>query len=138
MKKYRKHIISIAVVVVMFVFALGTSHLVSAELTIINNSSEILKFRITRRPIWNIFEYTEEFTLVEDERITLKTFEDTNTIPYPDRYISSINIYSKEEEIIKEYNINDEENISKLIFQLNEKRKNVWYYFLEITNELLE
>ena len=139
MKKYKTHLISIFIIVIMLIFGLSTTQTAYLELKLANKSSQTLKFRITRQERWQSFEYTEEFTLYEDESIELKKIKDINTMPKPDHYFINIAIYNEGGEIIKEYSkLEGNENLSVLNFNREKKNGSVWYYTLEITDALLE
>ena len=142
MKKLKMHLISIFAIVVMLIFALGTSSPVETELTVINNSSQNLKFRVSR--LWSRSEYTEEFTLQKGRGMILRIIKGMN-VTSPDWYITSVVIYNESGEIIKEFSEEQysEENgysrtVRALNFNFEGKKKGIWYYTLEINDELLE
>ena len=108
MEKIKMHIISFLIIIFMLVFALGTSIAPgSTRLTVINNSSKDIMFRITRQE--NGITYTEEFLLKKEQSINLKEYETYKNWTTPDEYFISLIIYNEDNEIIKEYNKFDNE-----------------------------
>jgi hypothetical protein len=143
MKKIKMHLISIIVIFVMLFFGLATSHTISGELTIINNTENNLIFRITRIEYLSDTEYIENFTLQTGQDIKLKRFEGRNTFANRGLGIISFIIYDENHEIIKEYGIIHYENIPEFNFyrDLERRRRSerrVFYFIFNITDELLE
>ncbi|MCL2721500.1 MAG: hypothetical protein FWD47_09205 [Treponema sp.] len=140
MKKCKAHLLSILIIIVMMVFALSTSaHARNLEITIINNSSQIIIVKIIsylkNEPT------TEDFKLVVGEHISLKS--DGLKRYSESLHIDSITIYNQDGEIIKEYNSgykydDRDENVLERIIKIDREHNRTSYYILEITDELLE
>jgi hypothetical protein len=132
MKKYKIHIISIMVILVMLLFALGTSSGVYGELTVINDTEKNLKFKVVRRDHSSDDGFIEEFALQAGQKNTLNQFYAMNTFANRGLGIQSFIIYNENDEIIKEYEEILFENI------LDRMKKGRHYYNFIITDELLE
>lgn len=137
MKKYKLHFISIFIITIMLIFALGTSPSENIELMLYNNTSQILRLKIARH---QHDEYTENILLLigESKRLN-KFFVGRSWIP-PEELKISIIIYNESNVILKEFN---ENNITELTFITERKRKGGFlggtsYYYLKITDKLLE
>jgi LAS superfamily LD-carboxypeptidase LdcB len=147
MKKFKMHIISIFIIVLMFIFALGTSHEVKTNVTVKNNSSQDLKLKITRHERYDYTDYSEEFMLLMGQDMELRTIKTINKKPNPDEYIISIIIYNENEDIIKEYNKdnknednkNEDNNFDNLfVFIKDRSGKNDRCFYFIINDEILK
>ena len=123
----------------MLIFALSTSHTVSTEVAVKNDSSQNLKLKIIRQDEDNYGYYSEEFTLVKYQTMRLRTIYTRNKRPTPDEYITNIMIYNENGEVLKEYNKINEENLGYL-FDFIEKHsdKNHRDFYFIITDETLK
>jgi hypothetical protein len=139
MKKYKKHIISILLILIMLIFALSTSYGVSTEVIVKNNSSQDLRLKITRYEEYDYNDYSEEFTLKKKQSMRLRTIHTRNKWPNPDKYIKSIIIYNENGDLLKEYNKINEEDFSYLFdFTGDPRNKNNRNFSLVITDEILK
>jgi hypothetical protein len=138
MKKYKKHIISLIIILIMLIFALSTSRSVYGELTVINNTEKKLKFKVIRYDYSSDNEFIEEFALQAGQNINLKTFHGRNTFANNGLGIISFIIYNEDNEIIKEYDNIHYENIPELNFYFKRKEKGIYYYVFNTTDELLK
>jgi hypothetical protein len=113
MKKYKKHIISILLILIMLIFALSTSKgRVDASLTIINNSSQNLKIKILGHG-WGDQKIDEEFTLNIGQEKIIKI--NGHNDYYSTNYIYKISIYNENDEILKTFGNSSENYTSDII-----------------------
>ena len=152
MRKIKVHLISILLIVILSIFALGTSYSVNTELKIINNSSGNLVLKIFSRDYERI-ESPKEYQIKVKKSISIKYHGGRRDQYSPEYYIHSILIYSENGDLIKEFicyteDIENTENIelnnyySEPIFKYIKQRRrslnHTYYYVLEITNKLLK
>jgi len=137
MKKYKKHLISIFLVLMMMLLALSTSYKIRGEFTVINGTENTLKLKITRYDSSNN-DFFEEFILQSGQSIKLKTFDGINTFANHGLGIKSFIIYNENDLIIKEYGEIHHENIPEVNYYLEKTEKSISYYVFNITDELLK
>jgi hypothetical protein len=138
MKRFKLHFISMFIIVLLLLLALGTSYPADTELTIINNSSKDLYIKIGFRDGTSDSSNTEEFMLLIGNKKKLGKFHHTNIPRSPDDDIYCITLFTADRDIIKEYNLFDDEENFKNLFDLEGGDKRTSYYTLNITDELLE
>ena len=128
MKNIKLHLISIMIIILMLLFALGTSYRIYGELTVINNTKNILNLKIVRFDYSSDKEFIEEFTLQSCQNNKLKTFYGMNTFANRGLGIKNFIIYNENNEIIKEYGEIHYENIPELNFYLKKTKRRIYYY----------
>ncbi|MCL2373697.1 MAG: hypothetical protein FWC65_00445 [Treponema sp.] len=141
MKKFKKHIAAIIIIITMQVFSLATSPAYHTEVAIHNNTSQNLRFRVTRYDRHDIDSYVEEFSLLRGDRRRLNTIFTGRTRGFPEEFITSIIILGENNEKIIEYKIN-KYNISEIFFEYLRERRGflggTMFFRLRITDEMLE
>jgi len=163
MKKHKMHIMAISIIIVMQIFSLGTSPTEYTEITLINNSSQNLRFRIFD---WHwLMEYLElatiddiaeeelaeyirifelinlDFILIRGDRIILDPIFTGRSTASPWELGLNIIVYNEDNEIIKEFHSRNG-NFSELFFNFRGRRGGFLggtsRWTLRITDELLE
>jgi hypothetical protein len=141
----------------MLILGLGTSYGVKTRIDIANNSSNNIKLKITINELirlynedgnnlWeydkdtNSWEYSEELIINRNQTVQLKILSSLNSWPEPSELVDSVVFYNENNEIIKEFNSenNSEEMSSFLLNYRKRGSRNNRIFTLFVTDKLLE